>query len=316
VNAQDFGAYLEKVDERDVDLLLLEEFHANTDFVTWFSLQCGFSNVRFDGAWHSVTDADGETDLLLRVRFGETRIGILIENKVAASLQDRQDERYHLRAARSQNEGKFDLFRVCLCAPQNYLDGAEEASLFQHRLSYEAIADWFSNQIGPRANWRRYVMQEAVEQGRRGYKMVVSQENSEFHMDYWLYLCRKHPMLTMNKPTPKGKSSNWIIMKGVRFPKGVQLHYKIDQCTMELGFTEHSIEELIAHRSQWPDGIRPVARGKYARAALVIDVSKVDMSKGMLSQEASIEVALRAAYRLLPFASIFSVADSAGDVEA
>lgn len=306
MSAGDFGPYLEKVDERDIDLLLLEEFHTSEEFVSWFCGQCGLKEPRFDGAWHSVTDADGETDLLLRVRAHEGRVGILIENKIAASLQERQDERYHLRAARAQNEGKFDAFGICICAPKDYIDGIDGKTLFQHQLAYEAVGDWFAGQHGPRAQWRSYVMREAVAQGRRGYTMVVSEENSKFHMDYWSYLSRKHPRLIMNKPTPKGKKSNWIIMKGIHFPKGVQLHHKVDQCTVELGFTNHSVEELLALRSEWPAGIRPVARGKYARAALVSDVSKVDMSSGVIAQEERIENVLEAVYRLVPFADIFS----------
>lgn len=73
------------VQERDIDLLLLEERHASSDLARWWCEQLGLEDATFDGAWHNVFNADGETDLLLRVRVGDDRVGVLIENKVAAA---------------------------------------------------------------------------------------------------------------------------------------------------------------------------------------------------------------------------------------
>src|ERR1700693_2158188 len=101
----DFGAYLQRVDERDIDLLLMEEFHVSPDFVTWFCERVGLKDIEFGGAWHSLTDEDGETDVLLRVRSGDTRMAVLIENKIAAPEQPEQDARYHLRGARARVAG-------------------------------------------------------------------------------------------------------------------------------------------------------------------------------------------------------------------
>jgi len=95
-------------------------------------------------------------------------------------------------------------------------------------------------------------------------------------------------------------------MKEVRFPKGVQLHHKLDQCIFEIGFANHSIEDLLALRSEWPEGILPVARGKKAAASLVMTVEPIKMEAGLAAQEAEIESALKSAYRLAEFAHIFN----------
>ena len=68
----DFGSYLVAVEERDVDLLLMEEFHVSESFVNWFAQQAGLQQASFRGAWHSVSNTDG-TDLLLRVCSGDQR---------------------------------------------------------------------------------------------------------------------------------------------------------------------------------------------------------------------------------------------------
>jgi hypothetical protein len=49
-----FGRYLVNVSERDMDLLLMEEFHVNEAFVSWFCTEIDLRDVSPAGAWHSV----------------------------------------------------------------------------------------------------------------------------------------------------------------------------------------------------------------------------------------------------------------------
>jgi hypothetical protein len=189
----DFGRFLATVTERDVDMLLMEEFHISDDFVAWFCSKIGLDGTSFAGAWHSVSDTDGETDLLLRVLKNGRRIGILIENKVSAPEQNLQAERYHLRGIRSREDGKLDEYVTVMCAPQSYLDGLSANTVYQHRFPYELIAEWFGEKVGRRAAWRHHFMLEAIEQGRRGYTMVVNATTTAFHQDYWQYLRNRHP---------------------------------------------------------------------------------------------------------------------------
>jgi len=299
----DFGSYLATVQERDIDLLLMEEFHVSEAFVRFFCNRLGLHDASFEGAWHSVSNIDGETDLLLRARVGSQRFGVLIENKIAAAEQDEQDQRYHLRGVRSQQEGKFDCFVTCICAPQAYLDGLRGDSVYQHRVSYETIANWFGELEGPRHAWRLRIMQEAIRQGRRGYAMVVNVTNSQFFLAYWEYLRQRHPEIVMRKPTPKGSKSNWVILKGINFPKRVQVHHKIDQRVVELGFDGRSVSELLAVRSDWPMGIVPIQKGK--TACLSINVPELTMNKTIAEQQEELEQVFVAVYRLLPYAQLF-----------
>jgi hypothetical protein len=300
----DFGHYLASVEERDIDLLLMEEFHIDDMFVAWFCSKLGMGHVVAEGAWHSVSDSDGETDLLLRVVFAGRKIGVLIENKIAAPEQDQQAERYHLRGIRSREQGKFDDYVTVMCAPQRYLDGIAVDSPYQHKISYEMIADWFSKSTGRRSLWRLAIMREAIEQGRRGYTMVVSAVNTKFHSEYWEHLRQKHPRIKMARPKNKGAYSSWVIMKGHDFPKGVDLHHKIDQRVMELGFNGRKVEEILSLKPDWPEEIIVVQKGKTASLAMI--VPSIDMVAGVFSQESAIEEALRSAYQLMPYATLFS----------
>ena len=299
----DFGRYLVSVGERDIDLLLMEEFHVDADFVSWFCSLLGISNVQFAGAWHSVSDTDGETDLLLRVTLDGRRVGILIENKIAAPEQNEQAERYHLRGIRSREAGKFDEYVTVICAPQRYLDGLAADSAYQHRVPYEAMADWYAKLKGRRAEWRHHVIWEAIDQGRRGYTMSVNAVNTAFHRNYWEHLRQNHPRIHMTEPEHKGPFSYWVLMKGHDFPKGVRFHHKLDQQVMELGFDGRRVEEIMERGPEFPNGVKIVQKGK--TASLQMNVPPIDMTAGVASQLEAIEDALKAAYLLMPYATLF-----------
>jgi hypothetical protein len=298
----DFGRYLASVAERDVDLLLMEEFHVSDTFVGWFCDQVGLKGVKAAGAWHSLSDTDGESDLLLRVLVENKRIGVLIENKIAAPEQEEQDRRYHLRGIKSREQGKLDDYVTVMCAPSRYLSSLASTSAYQHRVSYEDIASWFFAQPGRREQWRGHVIQEAIEQGRRGYTMAVNEANTAFHVAYWEYLQKRHPHIQMRRPKNRGSKSNWIILKGHDFPKNVNMHHKFDQQVMEIGFAGRTVEEILAAKQDWPEDIVPVQKG--GTASLSIVVPAIDMKIAIGEQTEAIEAVLVAAYRLMPYAKL------------
>jgi len=298
-----FGSYLAKVQERDIDLLLMEEFHISPDFVSWFCQHVGENGTQFDGAWHSVTNADGETDLLLRVTNETERLGILIENKISAPEQALQAERYHLRAARSQNDGHFERFVVCMCAPRVYLDALPESTLYEAKVAYEDIAAWFALKDDARSQWRRAIIEEAIVQSRRGYRMVVNETVSAFHQEFWNYIQTQHPNLVMRRPTPKGNKSNWIIFKGSDFPKNVKFHLKMDQQVIELGFAGVLVSDLRSAIPNLPQDIRTVQKGRVA--ALSISTPFLDQTQSLSVQQEALTTIMAAAARLYPFAKAF-----------
>jgi len=302
-----FGRYLASVTERDIDLLLMEEFHISDGFVAWFCGELGLHEVAPAGAWHSLSDTDGESDLLLRVLREGRRVGILIENKVSAPERDLQAERYHLRGIRSRERGKLDDYVTVMCAPGRYLDALSPESAYQHRVSYEQIAAWFGQQEGRRAAWRHHIMLEAIDQGRRGYTMAVNAVITGFHLKYWEYLRRRHPRIQMARPKSRGSKSNWIILKGHDFPKGVNMHHKFDQQVMEIGFSKRKIADILAVKSDWPDDIAVVQKGE--TASLAIKIPAINMNLDLDAQLPAVEEALEAAYRLMPYASLFQTPD-------
>lgn len=304
ITTSDFGHYLASVSERDVDLLLMEEFHASDKFVAWFCEQVGLVDTRADGAWHSVADADGETDLLLRVVVGDRRVGLLIENKIGAPEQHQQAERYHLRGVRAREAGKFDEFATVICAPTRYLTTLNKTSVYQHMVPYEEIAVWFASQPGRRAAWRSQVIREAIEQSRRGYQVIPHAGHTAFHRAYWRYVVQNHPHILMAQPMrEQGKNSTWIVLKGIQFPKRVQLDHFPSKGVLRLCFFRRTIDEAFAIRKEWPEDIQVRQIG--GSVTLALAVPPINMSAPFGTQRAAVDDVLRAAYRLMIFATLF-----------
>ncbi|WP_426664458.1 hypothetical protein [Rhodanobacter aciditrophus] len=294
------------VQERDIDLLILEELHATPAFAAWWAALLGLSGATFDGAWHSVSNADGETDVLLRVHVGQERIGVLIENKIAACEQHEQDVRYHRRGAQGLKDAWFDRYLTCIVAPQTYLAGLADDSRYDARVPYESIAAWFAEQPGARATWRCRVMHEAVTQGRRSYVKVVSEAVTAFHRDYHAYLCRTQPTLRMVPPTEKGARGHWVIVQAQGWPPGLWLNHHMsskggDHVDLGLkGFTQSDISSRVG---ELPSDIIPLTSGK--QAGLSIRVPTIDFKGSVAAQIDALDEVFAAMLRLVPYARYF-----------
>lgn len=135
--------------ERDIDLLLLEEFYCSSDFRAWFLQRVtGESGDRIDfDAKHSVKQSLGETDL--EIWFSDakgTRWAVLIENKIDADFQEQQPERYVERAAQYKERGEAKQAKIVLVTPAGY--EREGCALFNVRFYYEEICDWLAKRDG------------------------------------------------------------------------------------------------------------------------------------------------------------------------
>jgi PD-(D/E)XK nuclease superfamily len=299
-----FGHYLVSVAERDIDLLLMEEFHASDAFVTWFCKRLDLPDVRGVGAWHSVSDSDGETDLLLRVEADGRRVAVFIENKVSALEQHEQAQRYHIRAARDQQQGRCDAYVIVICAPERYLSGLNAQSNYQYKVSYEQIAAWFSQQPDRRSAWRRQVIEHAIEQARRGYQLVLHPAHTAFHVAYWEIVRSNYPDLVMRPVKGRGSGSTWVVLKGRNFPKrDVQIDHKLTDGIVRLSFFKHDLAEMHELHINWPEDIRLTELPKSVTADIL--VARIDPEHPLENQREAVDQALQAAQRLVPFGTVF-----------
>ena len=78
------------VQERDIDLLLIEQLHVCGTFAEWLTERLGLSGVAVETVRHSVYREHGETDVLLIVRLGDEYVAVMIEDKIGAPMQPDQ----------------------------------------------------------------------------------------------------------------------------------------------------------------------------------------------------------------------------------
>ena len=133
---------LQAVSERDIDMVLVEELQSSKAFREWvatkvYGLDCYKEKI---GAWHSVSDPSlGESDVIFL--FANTTDGttaVLIENKISASAQPDQGNRYQKRGIAGQKNGWWDEFKTCLIAPEKYLQSVTQTQTYDVEISYEA----------------------------------------------------------------------------------------------------------------------------------------------------------------------------------
>src|SRR4051812_4436783 len=98
------------VQERDLDLLLIEQLHVCPAFARWLSARVDLQGAVIETARHSVYREHGETDVLVIAKHDGIGIAIMIEDKIGAPMQPDQCERYHVRGRKLREEGVVDIY--------------------------------------------------------------------------------------------------------------------------------------------------------------------------------------------------------------
>lgn len=155
------------VQERDIDLLILEQAHVSPSFLAWLAERAGLTGAELERGQHSVYRDHGETDVLLILRVGADRVALMIEDKIGAPLQPRQGERYHERGRDLCTRGEADRYLTALCAPRSYLANVPSDAPWQVRLSFEDLEAWFAADPSPAAAWRRAILATAASKATR-----------------------------------------------------------------------------------------------------------------------------------------------------
>lgn len=131
--------------ERDIDLVLVQLLETSSEFRLWFAREVDLPTPLdgYLGVRQSVYTKNGESDVEVGFETPHGHHAVLIENKIDASMQDRQVERYHERGDAYLEDG-WDAFTVCLVAPEAYAT-REERREFDEIVTYERIEEELSS---------------------------------------------------------------------------------------------------------------------------------------------------------------------------
>ena len=240
---------VESIRERDVDLILLEELSVDFVFCEWITRELGlpiFENLF--GAWRSMSAYGlGETDILFSYESENKKIYVLIENKLDASFQDEQYQRYMLRAEKYIQNNQCDKAYSVLIAPKIY---CENQTYFERYMTYEEISSRFEKLSSKRNLFKSQLFKIASEKLRRGYQPINSEIVQKFWSSYWEYKNENYPNLKMKKPGIVPLNSDWPMLYDDNL-KGVVFYHKWYRGTTDATFksftdsVKYKIQEIL-----------------------------------------------------------------------
>ena len=234
---------VESVNERDIDLLLVEELEVSEEFREWIASRV-WEEPKYQtkiGAWHSVTDAKlGETDVLyLFGSTGDSRAAVLIEDKIDAPPQPEQATRYRERGSQGENEHMWDEHRTCLLAPRKYLLSAKTAAHhYDSEIAYEEIMSFFLSRRTreERYSYKAEVLRQGILQNRRGYQPSEDPALTRFAREYFEYCSQHHAVLGPEEARPRPALSTWFLFRPEGMIKGYRLAHQTTAGFVKLFF--------------------------------------------------------------------------------
>lgn len=248
--------------ERDIDLLLLEEFIASVEFVRWFLVRIGddaHAEYKLGSAQRSVTETVGESDLLINLSSGNGNTEyLLIENKITAGFQPRQAERYQERGRAYQDQGLCERYLTVLVAPRAYLGDTANRHGFHATVSYEDLLSWFAelDALGPRSTYKVALLNSAISKARYGYQPVEDAPVTDFWHSYWQLSVEVAPELEMRKPISKPSRAGFIYFRPSTLSPGVAVVHKLRRGFLDLQFAGFG-RQLSEIRTKFGDQLLP-----------------------------------------------------------
>jgi len=266
---------IEKVYERDIDLLVMRLLSTEPSVLEYFCNKMKITDYKLQEVAHSVSDINGESDIVVKLSKDGLVHLLMIENKIDAAAQPEQYARYKKRGDKQLRDNNASSYSVCIMAPAEYLAENSEAQKYDFKVAYEDLLelDTVKNDVFASA-----MLKKAVEKKQSAGE--ISLAVSEFWQNYYLYQQEHYPWLNLNYGSAnKGPYATWPSFKtGV---PGTRLIHKSEQGYVDLEFSGKAEQQAeLAQR------IKPYKhddmhwRPTGGSASIGIEVSKVDFSKG------------------------------------
>ena len=128
----------ERVFERDLDLLLMSLFSRGSGACNLFFNKINLFPDEITSIKHSVKTVFGESDVEIWFVSGGRTYALLIEDKINASAQPDQHNRYEQRKEEYRKQGMADGF-VFLVAPNDYIKSNGEAAYYDRTVGFDEL---------------------------------------------------------------------------------------------------------------------------------------------------------------------------------
>ena len=277
--------------ERDIDLLILEEFISNPEFASIFLKAVGISDdYTVETAIHSKMDAEfGESDIVFVLNINGKRHALHIEDKIDAIAMQNQSGRYHNRAKKDIAQGEYDEYSVLIVAPEKYLEANKEAHKYAYNVKYEQLRDYFSTKADIRSKYKLALIERAITDQKNGYQYEANPGMVEFCKKMNDYHKDKYPGL------PAGSIAWWRYYPTVM--DDVTIVFKANKGYCDLQFGHTTKEDLFSRVCEFlTERMNVVQAGK--SASVRIEVKPIWYENKFEDKIAEVDEALEAIYEL------------------
>jgi len=311
---QDLVVVLKKIYERDMDLLIIEEFLADRGFAQLFldklNLPSDYVVVK---AAHSLADADGESDITFILQYPDKRVALLIEDKIDAVTMPKQSERYCKRGAAGMSNGEYDEYFIMLVAPADYhREHANDNNAdYDRRICYEELREYLSKQAHIRAAFKTEMIDCAIKEKKAGYQVQEVPAVTKFWIKLRRFCKENYPQLSMvGEEAPKGAAASW---PEFRTSLGaIKVIYKSQKGYVDLEFPKYGNNVADLHskvKEKMADSMRIWKTGKSASVRISDDKWILDFSQDFEKCEDVVSEILQAVSILCEFASTLNYSE-------
>lgn len=290
----------DKIYERDMDFLILEEFVSEPEFAEIFMSKANLSNAVVLQSYHSLVDIQhGESDIEILVECNGEKYDIMIEDKIDAKAMPEQCARYHARGKKRIDEGVVNHYIVFITAPLDYLQTNPEARLYPHQVSYEELKAYFDSRADSRAAYKSQIIQKALDTRKAGYVPIEHVAITEFWQKYYAFKRKYYADLNLPEVKgPRGENAIWAWFNTA--DKRMKVSHKSSQGYVDLtlaGMGNHVKEVKLFLAELLDEDMTVVRTGK--SAAIRIKVSNIDFRLPFETYDVEMHQALKTVTRLV-----------------
>jgi len=229
---------INRISERDIDLLIIEEFAASKMFAALFLQKLSIDEYEIVSISHSVMHSYlGESDITILIQVGNQRLAVLIENKISAIAMPQQYQRYVERGQEGIRKGEYDRFEVFITAPNKYLSSNQEAQKYPYAVPYELMLEYFDKNEDTRSQIKSTLLEQAIERAKVPYQVIPNESVTMFWNQYIDYVKQHFYNLAINnEKKDRGSKSSWPIFTTT--DKRVKIRHKADRGIIDLEFSD------------------------------------------------------------------------------
>lgn len=298
---------IETILERDIDFLLLEELNTNFKFTEWFYQRTSIGNLKINKhfeAYHSVSEEDGESDLILIIRNSHMeRFALLIENKIDSPPRFEQGIRYKNRGANGVTHGGWKKFETLIVAPKKYLETGKDIQNYESKISYEEIIEWFKINNLNKYRFKIEMLKTAISKQNNRTSQKINLKVTEFLKKYKDEANNIYGQdLSMKDIQGVPSNSNWIYFNNPSIGKNKKLIHKAAGGMVDLQINSKA-NELDKYINQYSNLLNQNYKMEFQitgkSLSLRVRVPTIDLFEEFDNQLMQVKEGHKAAFRLL-----------------